>query len=107
MTSEGGKEVWIGLVTVRPRRSRDLLNGAAIAYVNVLAVADCAKGFERHVFQVMRYLDLSVEAIEDSEPLRVRMKTYAVGKDLLRLAREVSETGLPRCGTFFACDDGE
>jgi hypothetical protein len=101
------REVWIGLVGVYARPGVDLLGDAHSAWVNILASAASGSEYRAAIKEALDHYGLDLRAIEDSEPLSVRLRRTAVDVELLRLADEVKSTGLARFGTFhtFAGED--
>lgn len=93
-------EVWIGLAEVRQRPGAGVLLDRNAAAVNVLALAQEAQGFTAAATSALDKLGFDLVAMEDAEPLRVRLQTHSVDEALLALAEEVETTGDPQFGTF-------
>lgn len=70
------------------------------AAVNVLALAQDAQGFTAAASGALDELGFDLVAVEDPEPLRMRLQAFTVDEGLLALAREVETTGRPKFGTF-------
>ena len=66
------KQLWIGLVDVRPLEGCNILEGARGAFVNIVTWASNAAEFKQKASLVFRELDLCVAGIENSEPVEVR-----------------------------------
>ena len=103
------KEVWIGLVRVRPRPKSDILEFDKGAYVNVLAFASNETDYLAQVKKALKQYALTLEETEDVEPFSQRKTKYELSKELYRLAQETSATQEVRVGVFhtFPLDDSE
>ena len=66
------KELWIGLVEVRPLQDRNILENAKGAFVNIVTWAANAAEFKRNAKLVMGKLHLFLAGVENSEPVEVR-----------------------------------
>ena len=97
-------EVWIGLVGVKPVADCDLLDGAAGAYVNMLAWANCATELRAKATDACGDYKLEVTEFDDVEPFSLRVRQHEVAKELLDLAKEVEATRNVRFGTFHLWD---
>jgi hypothetical protein len=80
------REVWIGLVQVKPHPgSEDRFNGPG-AYTNMLALATSLEDYIEKVTATADADQLAVIEIEDAEPLRTRMTEYEVSEEIVSLA---------------------
>lgn len=68
-----GEEIWIGLAHIRPTEHESFLTPYAGAFVNALVLcSDRAEYIDRLTKALDHDLHVSVESIEDIEPLRTR-----------------------------------
>ncbi len=79
------KEVGIGLVHVKHRRSDKFFQGSKGAYVNVLAWAASILEYKKLVNQDADEYGMDVKKMEEIEPFSKRLRESRVQKSLLRL----------------------
>ena len=109
MPKKGRKrEVWIGLVEIRPLPGNDILQGARGAFTNVLALAAGGREYRDIVTREMQKRGFSVEDIGGEEPFRERVANPKLTKDWKdreeewkERARRVQETGNVVWDTFY------
>lgn len=95
------KEVWIGLITVKPKPGNKFFaKNSKGAYVNILAWADRTSEFQSEVKHALDDYHLKLVEMEDVEPLSVRQQKFNVDSKLINLSAEVENTGNVRFGTF-------
>lgn len=66
------KELWIGLVEVRPLEHCEVLEDAKGAFVNIVTWASNLTEFKRKAKLVFQELHLFVAGVENAEPVEVR-----------------------------------
>jgi hypothetical protein len=66
------KELWIGMVEVRPKQGCEVLEGAKGAFVTVVTWAASATQYKRKAALVLGELNLLVVGVENAEPVDVR-----------------------------------
>jgi hypothetical protein len=102
------KEVWIGLVGIRPKQGCDILsNEAKGAYVNILAWVGNYSEYCAEIEKAVSFYSCELTEIEDPEPLTMRIKKNSVDNELVRLSEEVRTTGKVRFGTFHEFNNNE
>lgn len=95
------KEVWIGLVTVKPKPDNNFFDkNSKGAYVNILAWAGKTSEFKSEVKHALDDYHLKLIEIEDAEPISKRKKKFNIDSKLTDLSAEVENTGKVRFGTF-------
>ena len=92
--------MWIGLIEVVPLSRGDLLKTVSGAFVNFLALAAHESEYRDQVQAAASAAALQTVSIEDTEPLRLRLKRTSVNEDLMSLAAEIEERGGFKFGTF-------
>jgi len=99
--NEVKKEVWIGLVNIKPKPGNTLFDKDVIgAYVNVLAQATNINEYSNEVVKMLNNYNVKLINIEDAEPLSIRRSNFNVDDNLIKLSLEVEQTGKPRFGQF-------
>lgn len=95
------KSVWIGLVTVTPKRGNKFFEEETKgAFVNILAWADSKSTFKSEVKHALDDYHLNFVEMEDVEQLSIRLEKHNVDSRLTDLSVEVESTGKVRFGTF-------
>lgn len=98
---EKQKEVWIGLLGVKPKPGNDLLSpGALGAYVQTLAWASSEKDFLSEIIIALNHLRFELDEYSDLETMNDRAHKFHLENALLELAEDVRRTGEVRFGTF-------
>lgn len=70
--SPRGKQLWIGLVEVRPIKGTEVLTDAKGAFTNLVAWAFDAGEYRRSAELVLKKLGLHVLGVESVEPVSIR-----------------------------------
>ncbi len=83
------KEIWIGMIEVRPFDDSKLLADVNGAFVNVLTWAINLEEFRRKVEELMNYLHLDIVGMEKAEPLANRGPEDELDDAIRHLAAEV------------------
>ena len=83
------REIWIGMVEVRPFADSKLISDADGAFVNVLTWAVDSDEFACKAGELMEYLHLQLVSIEGAEPLANRGLELELDEDIAAIAREV------------------
>ena len=97
------KQIWIGMVEVRPlgRRGRELLENAKGAFIDVVTWASGPDEYRSNAARLFSDLDLFVVDVENDETLEARerkkMLTFEI-EDMVERAR--SNPGAIIYGTF-------
>ena len=100
--SKTTKEIWVGLIGVKPNSENNFLKSAKGAFVNGVALAEDRKSFCAKVTQALGiFHGVQPFEFEDVEPLRERVMHFAVPEDILLMAEQTEIDGLVRFGTFF------
>jgi hypothetical protein len=86
---ESHKEIWIGMVEVRPSIDSSVIADADGAFVNVLTWASNSNEFRQKVGELMNDLRLHVTGIESAEPLTQRGPEESLDQEIRRVAGEV------------------
>jgi hypothetical protein len=96
-----GKDLWIGLVEVRPLKDTDILTDAKGAFVNLITWASNAAEFRSNAELVLGKLGLFVVEIENPEPVSTRRKTAEFEDEIEdMIARAQSNPNAIIYGTF-------
>jgi hypothetical protein len=66
------KQIWIGLVGIRPLPDAEVLQEVSGAYTNVLTWASSGTEFAERVRKLMDEMKMIITEIEDAEPLSNR-----------------------------------
>lgn len=99
--TKNSKEVWIGLVTVKPKSGNKFFDkDSKGAYVNILAWANKKSEFQSEVKHALDDYQLKLIEMEDIEPMSIRLEKFSVDSRLIDLSIEVENTGKVRFGTF-------
>ncbi len=99
--SETGREVWIGLVEVRPVPGNTIFDGAPGAYSNALCLAGSEDEYRFMVEVELAKLGLEVLGFEDIEPLRERRRHADPDDEILDLVSQLSESMPLLYDTFY------
>lgn len=98
---EETKEVWIGLLGIKPLPGNDLLSpGALGAYVQTLAWASSQNEYLAEIGKALKDYGFSLEEYNDLEPIAVRSRKMQLEDPILKLASEVRATKNVRFGIF-------
>ena len=101
MGKKKSKEVWIGLITVKPKPGNKFFDkNSKGAYVNILGWADRNSEFQSEVKHALDDYHLKLVEMEDVEPLSIHQRKFNVDSKLMDLSVEVKNTGKVRFGTF-------
>lgn len=84
------KRTWIGLAHVKPRQGNDLLDGAAGAFVPVVALADNETVFASSAATLLNAYKFDVITIEDIEMLDRRRQHNVVENAVVELAKNLT-----------------
>jgi hypothetical protein len=84
-------EAWIGLAHVTPREGNDMLQGAAGAFVPVLAWVRHKDEFSIKAISYLSMYEFDVLEIEDIEPCISRFLKYEVSDEIKTLANSLSD----------------
>lgn len=101
------REVWIGMVNIRPQVGNDLLEGHSGAYVNVLTPAEDLADYGIRVSGALAEMGFDVIEIDDAEPMTQRVRSYVVDPGLKQLAVEVKRDWKLRVGSFHSYTDDD
>jgi hypothetical protein len=85
------REVWIGLVHVKPGSKTTCIGDRGGAFAATVALAADEKEFGERVERFMAPMDLHVIQIENLERLAARLKVSEVEEELLELSKTLSE----------------
>ena len=94
------KEIWIGVVYVRPMPGRNPLGGAKGATVNAMAYAECEDEFRRLVAKELREMNLLPERVEDLNLLENKIEGMEPTAELFNVVEELTEGGGVRFDEF-------
>jgi hypothetical protein len=86
---EEQKQIWIGMVEVRPSVDSRVISEASGAFVNVLTWAIDSEEFRQKAGELMDDLRLQIVAIEKAEPLANRGAETQLEEEIARIASEV------------------
>ena len=100
-----GHKTWIALVEVVPKIGSTFLDKAPGAWVNVVANVRDEDEYKSALWGSLEYYGLELRALEDLEPIDIRLRRTTIDKDILELASQLSEPGALRFGTFHTYDD--
>jgi hypothetical protein len=89
MEAREQRDIWIGMVEVRPFDDSELLAGVSGAFVNVLTWAADSEEFRRKAGDLMDRLHLEVITVEDAEPLENRGPEEQLDEQIARIAADV------------------
>lgn len=107
-TSKLPKEVWIGLVGMKPKPGSTFFDeGIKGAYAQILAWADSTTEYKAQIEEALNFYHLYLHTIDNVEPLAERLSKYVIDDYLLELANEVRTTGNARFGTFHEFENEE
>jgi len=84
------KRIWIGLAHVKPKPGNALLDGAAGAFVPVVALADNESEFASSVATFLNAYKFDVIAVEDIELLDSRRQHSTVENEVVELAESLT-----------------
>jgi|SRR5450432_727063 hypothetical protein len=100
------KEIWIGLVEVRPLPDSEILKTASGAHVNILTWASNATEFRDKAEELMHYLHLILVSIENPEPLHDRGAPADFDDDVAEIIDQVQKNpNAIMYGTFHTWKD--
>ena len=85
------KEIWIGMLEVRPRMDAKVIAEASGAFVNVLTWADNSQEFCRKATELMNSLHLELVSVENPEPLTNRGMEDQLDKEIVQIASEIRQ----------------
>lgn len=103
-TDTGDRDLWVGLVHVKPRTGRDLLEGASGAYTTAVCLASDAGGFRIRVGIFFANLGFEVLEVDDLEPLTERRATHDVPQAILDAGTHAEASGEVEFDTYFTYD---
>lgn len=83
-------EAWIGLAHVKPRIGNDLLEGAAGAFVPVVAIAEDFDRFLSVVYNYLHKYQFEIIGVEDVELFREREEHDTVDEDIRDLVNRLT-----------------
>lgn len=92
--------IWIGLLHVRSKAPKGVLENSSGAYVNVLAMAKNINDFVGQIKNALIELNLEFIEIEDVELLSERKEKFEVDSSIIFLAEEVEQSNEMRFGVF-------
>ncbi len=98
--AEMARDIWIGVVRVRPMPGHDPLAGAKGAHVNVMGYVEDANEFKRLVAKELQELKLLAERIEGLDLLENKIESSDPTAELFNVAEELMETGGVRFDDF-------
>ncbi len=98
---EANREVWIGLVDVRPKLGNSIFDGAPGAYSNVLCLTRDEAEYRRMVEGTFGEFGFEVKAFENIGPLEHRRGDLSPDDEILDLADRVSEVSPLVYDTFY------
>lgn len=97
------KEIWIGQVEVVPGEGNEgILDGAAGAFVHVLALVSSEQEYQLLVSEALSSDGFHVLEISDVEPLQERLRTGGACEEILQLAEDMDEENKLRFDEFQA-----
>src|SRR3954447_22693661 len=86
-----GREVWIGLVEVRPEEGNDIFDGAPGAFSNVLALASSVDDYMAITAAALLRSGLIAVGLDDLELLRERESGVQLSDEILDLRGHARE----------------
>jgi hypothetical protein len=98
---KSSKEVWFGLVHVRPRPGSTFLGkDGRGAYINMLAWAESLSDLTDEITKALDHYGLDLVELVDSDPLSARILDADIDAhtQYIDLAKQVRETGNVRFG---------
>jgi len=107
MNSNESRNIWIGLVEVKPNQDQTVLGDAEGAFVNIVCVATGADTFARYIAHAIEDLDLTLVAINNAQPLGRAMEQKEIDEDLIKSAAALREPGELAWGAFHAYQSSE
>jgi len=95
------KEIWIGLVRVRPTPGRSSpLSGAKGATVHAMAYVESADEFSRLVAKELREMNLMAERVDELDLLENKIEGTEPTAELFNVVEELTENGGVRFDDF-------
>jgi hypothetical protein len=83
------KEIWIGMLEVRPRMDAKVIAEARGAFVNIITWAEDSEEFCRKATELMNDLHLELVSVEKPEPLINRGPEEELGEEIVDIASQV------------------
>jgi len=99
------KEIWVGLVGIRPDADNNMFEGSKGAYTNAVALAKDRVSYCAAVTRALKERKMAPFEFEDIEPLRVRTAHFEVPFNILSMAEQTEMDGMVRFGAFFTYEN--
>ena len=96
--------IWIGTAHVTPRPGNDLLEGAAGAFVPIVALAEDMTEFVSMITTLLDSYEFEVVEVEDIQRFEERLSTSSVEDDIRELADGLTPSEPIGMDTFQAYD---
>jgi len=96
------REIWIGVIRVRPMPGRDPLSGAKGAHVNAMAFVESEDEFKRAIAKELRDMSLLPERIQELGLLEDRIEGTEPTAELFNVMEDLMENGGVRFDEFEA-----
>jgi len=95
------KEIWIGLVLVRPQSTNEWIEqGIKGAYVHIAAMASNSEEYITEIKQILNDNDMYLGSVEEIGPYELKHTTRRDNKELRSLFEKAKKVGVPCWGTF-------
>ncbi len=91
---------WIGLAKVKVLNNSNIFNGVDFAYTNVIGISKSKTAFRISVRNKLNLMDLELLRLQEIESLADRLKKFEVSKDILTIAKKLSELNDVDFSTF-------
>ena len=101
------KNIWIGLVHVKPNPENLFLKGAKGAFVPALSLSINIKDFIKNVINYIEPMGFKIIKIEDIELFNVRKSKYKIHPSVLKLSKRISKDNPIELDTFQAYKKGK
>lgn len=94
------RDVWVGLVELRPQPGNAVFGRGAGAFANAITTAVNEAEYRALVSDFFARDGFEAFSFEDIEPLYIRQRSFEVPRKILELAARAAETGEVQFDTF-------